>query len=134
MNHNANFHNGCPKWAGLGHGSATVSPHRGYADEEGASITFAANNGFAPRVAKNGTGKLTVRGNATFGNPTIVWPSAEPGAPSGRFEILEVTGTITNPDNVRFATDPDPLFWNLRREGNSYRLRHSHPATVVIVR
>ncbi|MCL1909983.1 MAG: hypothetical protein FWG05_03500, partial [Kiritimatiellaeota bacterium] len=123
----------------VGHTSGTSG---NYARTAGGDINCTnlfiySNNGLKPVLTKNnGTGKITVFGNATFQNEIFVTPFAEPGASSGIYEIMTVKGTSTTPENLQLDEDVDTNIWRLKYDPatKTHSLKYSYPATIVIIK
>jgi len=105
------------------------------------ALTIHRLNGLSPVLTKEyGTGKVSVRNAATLNAPTYVWPSAEKGAPAGKWEILKAgsfaTANGAGLHNIQLAPGTDEGVWKLLPDfaNNSVWLKYSHPATIVIVR
>ena len=98
----------------------------------GALQVNGANNGLAPVVtAAHGTGKVVVKGTATFGANTWVWPTAEKGAAAKEYIILEAGTLIGAP---LLAPDVDTSVWRLRDENNKLYLRYSRGGTLFMLK
>ncbi|MCL1887599.1 MAG: hypothetical protein FWF96_01850 [Kiritimatiellaeota bacterium] len=92
----------------------------------------AAGNGFAPVVtATHGTGKVVVKGTATFDAETWVWPSAEKGAQAGEHIILDAGTLIGAP---LLAPGVDTSVWRLREDDNKLYLRYSRLGTLFMLK
>jgi len=99
------------------------------------ALNITTLNGLGPVVTKDcGTGIINVEDAVEFQPGTYVWPSAEEGAPTGRYRILYSKGGIVNGANITLAPGTDESCWNLRTDADSVWLRHSHPATFIIIR
>jgi len=103
------------------------------------TLNIGAGNILAPRVTKDGTGKIHVSGTVTFGANSYVFPSAEEGVPTGTYEIMtfdDIAGDGLDPNGLpALIPGPDDKnAWTLFAKQNALILRFSQPRTIVIVR